>query len=655
MEKRTRIAVLLIALILGANLTFTAYTQKKRLQQQQARRAAEIADSLAKAPPPATIPPPDAAPPGVAAQTTPPAAGAGPGSGATAGAGAQPGALPAAPPETPSLFPVAAADAADLVIETPLQRIVLARAGGVVRSLQLQGFEVYDNGPVDLVPVGFREAGVGGLALRLRTPAGDLGLDAAAFEPEPGVFGADGVLRLDAGADARTVTLRATANGGGAIVKRYTFHPDQYVFDFTVAFEPGPALPRVDAYQLEWTTGMPITEGTAREDETRFRIAAAVGNDLVSKKTSDFKKAQSIQVPGDVHWACLQSKYFTVALIPAAPISGTTEMVGEARSHWIGMRLVQPTPWRGGGESYRVYAGPIDYDRIRALGVGLESTVELGWRWIRPISSAVLAFMEFLNKFIPNYGIIIIIVSVLAKLIFWPLTERSFRSMRRMQDMQPRMEEIRRRYKDDPRGMNEQMMAMYREQKINPVGGCMPMLVQMPMFFALFAALQSSVELRNAPFMGWIDNLAGPDVLARLPFSLPVIGNALSVLPFIMGATMVWQAKLTPSMGPQSGPQAAAMRQQAFLMRWIMPIMMTFFFYKMPSGLVIYWIVSTLMGIWQQWHINRKLGPPAQVVGVVAPKADGGGAGPATTRPQSLPAPQPRGRERSGRAGGRSA
>jgi YidC/Oxa1 family membrane protein insertase len=644
MEKRTQIAVLLIALILGANLTFTAYTQKKRLQQQQAKRAAEIADSLAQAPPPAAATPgaTQGEPTGVAAQSAPPAA----------GALAPPASQPVPPAATATLFPVAATDAGDLVVETPLQRVVLARSGGVVRSLQLHGFDVYDNGPVDLVPVGSREAGVGALALRLRTPAGDVALDAAAFEPEAGVFGADGVLRLDAGAQPLTVTLRATATGGGAIVKRFTFHPDQYAFDFGVAFEPGPALPRVDAYQLEWTTGMPITEGTAREDETRFRIAAAIGNDLVSKKTGDFRKTESIQVPGEVRWACLQSKYFTVALIPATPISGTMEMVGEARSHWIGMRLVQPTPWRGGGENYRVYAGPIDYDRIRALGVGLESTVELGWRWIRPISSAVVTFMKFLNRFIPNYGIIIIIVSVLAKLIFWPLTERSFRSMRRMQDMQPRMEEIRRRYKDDPRGMNEQMMAMYREQKINPLGGCMPMLVQMPMFFALFAALQSSIELRNASFFGWIDNLAGPDVLARLPFSLPVIGSAISVLPFIMGATMLWQAKLTPSMGPQTGPQAAAMRQQAFLMRWIMPIMMTFFFYKMPSGLVVYWIVSTLMGIWQQWHINRKLGPPATVVGVVAPKVDGGGP---AARAQSLPAPQPRGRERSGRAGGRSA
>src|SRR5262249_6577019 len=154
--------------------------------------------------------------------------------------------------------------------------------------------------------------------------------------------------------------------------------------------------------------------------------------------------------------------------------------------------------------------------------------VELGWRWIRPISSALLHFIAFLNRFVPNYGLVVIIVSALARLLFCPLTERSLRSMRRMQELQPRMDEIRRRCRGDPKGMNEQMMLMYREQKVNPVGGCVPMLVQMPMFFALFSALQSSIELRNAPFVGWIDNLAGPDVLFKLPFTLPLVGDHFS-------------------------------------------------------------------------------------------------------------------------------
>jgi YidC/Oxa1 family membrane protein insertase len=638
MEPRTRLAILLIALIMGGNLVYTAYTQKQRLREQELRRAAFVADSLAHLPPQVAQPAP-------ATQGQVPTAPAAPPAGAPGGASEAPASAVAA-----SGFPVATGlDGGDLVVETPLQRIVLSRRGGVVRSLQLRDFDVYGDGPVDLVPPRFLEGGRAGLGLALRTPDGELNLDRSRFDPAPGAFGADGVLRIAAGGPPRDVTLRCTAAAGGAIVKRFTFHPDRYTFDLALAAEPGPGLPRADSYALEWTTGMPVTEQSAREDESRFRVVVAVDDQRITKKSSDFRKTESITAPpGAVHFACLQSKYFTVALVPATAISGTTDLVGESKSHWIGVRVTQPAAWRAGADTYRVYAGPIDHDRLRELGVGLESTVELGWNWIRPISSAVLSFMNFLNRFIPNYGIIIVIVSVLAKLIFWPLTERSFRSMRRMQDLQPRMEEIRRRYKDDPRGMNEQIMAMYREQKVNPVGGCMPMLVQMPMFFALFSALQSSIELRNAPFFGWIDNLAGPDILATLPMQLPVIGNHLSVLPFIMGATMVWQSKLTPTPGLASGPQASAMRQQQFLMRWIMPIMMTFFFYKMPSGLVIYWIVSTTMGIWQQWHINRKLGP-APVVGVVPSRVE---APPPSPRTKRLAGPGGSAGERSGRAGG---
>lgn len=651
MENRTRLAVLLIALIMGANLTVTAYYQKKRAQENQVKRAAFVADSLASLPPA-------------------PAPGTAPGTASLPGATAAPGATATTPggvATTPTIgpdgaplvtdataapgFPVAGEDDGNLIVETPLQRFVLARAGGVVRSVQLANFSVYANGPVDLVPQAFQRGGAHALGLTLKTSSGEVSLDQARFDID-GDAGTGGTVRLAAGDRPRVITLRCVANGGGAVVKRFTFYPDQYTFDVEVAAEAGPGMPRIEAYSLEWTTGMPVTEQSPREDETRFRIVGGLDTDTVRKKATDFSKTESVTANGTIRYASLQNKYFSVAVIPAAPLHGTLDMLGQRKSHWVGMRLTQPAPWRSGSDSYRVYAGPTDPDLLRPFGVGLENTVELGWNWIRPISNAVLALMTFLSRFIPNYGVIIIIVSVLAKLLFWPLTERAFRSMRRMQDMQPRMEEIRRRYKDDPRGMNEQMMAMYREQKINPVGGCMPMLVQMPMFFALFSALQSSIELRNAPFISWIDNLSGPDILATLPTSLPVIGNHLSLLPFIMGGTMLWQAKLTPSMGG-SGPQAAAMRQQQFLMRWVMPIMMTFIFYKMPSGLVIYWIVTTLMSIWQQTHINRKLGPPV-TVGVVAKVENPGDkqrrnerlAGPGGSTAVAA-------RQRSGRASGR--
>jgi YidC/Oxa1 family membrane protein insertase len=574
MDSRTKIAILLVAVILAANLAITARFQKSRVQESRPRSQ----------PTPEVVRPETAAPPVIHSVPETPA--------------------PAVDVAGP--FAPAVPGEGDLVVETPLQRLRIARAGGVLRQIVLSRYEITSSKtPVDLT----RSAVPGGHALGIVLRGGGTSWDlsSARFEPQPGAFGTDGVLSLAAGSGARSFELRCAATGGGALVERFTIDPDRYDFGVELHLEPGPGLPNVEAYTLEWTTGMPVTESNSKEDEMRFRAVAALDGQVLRRRPGDFKRDSSQSFPGTLRWSCIQSKYFMVGLIPDSPQPGTLEIIGEPKSHWIGMRFTQPAAWRTGPEAYRIYAGPIAFDNVRSLGVGLESTVELGWRWIRPISGLLLHFMTFLNKFIPNYGVIILIVSVLAKLVFWPLTDRSMKSMRRMQDLQPRMEEIRRRYAGNAQEMNAQMMNLYREQRVNPVGGCMPILIQTPMFFALFSVLQSNIELRNAPFVGWIDNLAAPDVLAKLPFALPVIGDHFSLLPLLMGGTMIWQSVLGAAMSPPaaSGPMA----QQQFLMKWIMPIMMTFIFYRMPSGLVIYWIVNTLMSIAQQIQINRKLGP----------------------------------------------
>ena len=605
MDRRTQLAVVLIALVLGANLTYTAYHQKKNMALEQQHRAVATAESLAAHPAPVSA---AAAPAGI--------------SGAASGAlAAAPALTPAPAVEAVSTFPLATAADGEYSIETPLQTLRFSRTGGVLTEVSLHEYKMFSGGLVNLVPPPppgdtTRHA----LGLQVATPQGSRSLDAARFDAAPGDFDAAGVLRLAAGSGPRTIALRCDAGGAGAVVKRITVDPSRYDFEVGLEFETGAALPRVDSYTLEWTTGMPFTESNSKEDETRIRASADLDGQLVRKRALDFRKEESQSNVGTIRWANLQSKYFMVGLIPAKPFAGTAQTVGQAKTHWVGVRLTNPMPGHG-SETFRVYAGPIIYDKIRDLGVGLEATIELGYRWIRPISSALVHFIAFLNRFIPNYGIVIILVSVLAKLLFWPLTERSFRSMRRMQEMQPRMEEIRRRYKDDPKGMNEQMMRMYKEQKINPVGGCIPMVVQMPMFFALFSALQSSIQLRNAPFFGWIDNLAGPDVLFTFPATLPFIGNHFSLLPLLMGGSMMWQSHLTPA-AATGGGGGGAMAQQQMMMKWFMPIMMMVLFYKMPSGLVIYWIVSTMMSVWQQTHINRKFGR-APVLGVVNAKPEG--------------------------------
>jgi YidC/Oxa1 family membrane protein insertase len=604
MDRRTQIAVVLVALILGGNLLFSARYQRQRVEGQRARAAAQAESLAAVAPSPAvaTTPAPGAAAPtSGATDTTKPAT-----------------AAPALAQEGP--FAAAGDTAGVLVVETPLQRITIARAGATLQSLELPNFTLYES-PVHvnlIPPSAAASASKRALGVVLRSQGTAWNLAAARFDPEPGAFGPDGRLQLAAGSGPRTVTFRCAAAGGGAVVERFTFDPDRYDFGFELSTEPGPGMPAVESYTLEWSTGMAATEGEAKEDNDRFRALVAVDQQIVRKRAVDFRKTQSETSAGTIRWAGVQSKYFLVGFVPDKPQPGTVEMLGDAPSHWIGMRLAQPAPWRSGPDRYRIYAGPIEFDRLRAFGVGLESVQELGWRWIRPISGLLLHFMQFLNGFIPNYGVVILIVSALAKLAFWPLTERSMRSMRRMQDLQPLMEEVRRRYKDDPKAMNEQVMRLYREQKVNPVGGCMPILVQTPIFFALFSVLNSNIVLRNAPFIGWIDNLAGPDVLYKLPFALPFLGANVSLLPLLMGGAMIWQSQLGATMTPPNPNNPMA--QQQFMMKWLMPIMMTFIFYKMPSGLVLYWTVNTLLGIAQQVQINRKFGPAAAPAKALATK-----------------------------------
>ncbi|MFQ5600810.1 MAG: membrane protein insertase YidC, partial [Candidatus Krumholzibacteriia bacterium] len=417
-----------------------------------------------------------------------------------------------------------------------------------------------------------------------------------------------GTLRLAEGSGPRTITLRSAAEGGGAVLKHFTFDPERYEIRVDLELERGDGLAQIEGYRLLWTHSLESTEGNQKDDWASFQLAASAGRQVTRQGLrggffgGGASEDKSTSVVGELDWASMKSKYFVVAVIPESQKSGKATLIGNPKTHRMRFEIDQPFPWRGGPrETYRVYAGPIVYDRLANLGVGLEAVVELGWSWIRPFSRLVLTFMRFLHNFISNYGIIIIIVSVLSKLVFWPLSEKSFRSMREMQSVQPLMQEIRNRYKDDPQEMNRQVMALYKRRGVNPVGGCMPLVVQMPIFVALYAVLRSNIELRNAPFMLWIDNLAAPDVLFTMPFRLPGLGSDFSLLPLLMGAAMIWQSKMGSPMS-MSGPGA----QQQAMMKWLMPIVFIFIFYKMPSGLVLYWLVNTVLSVSQQLLINRK-------------------------------------------------
>jgi len=239
-----------------------------------------------------------------------------------------------------------------------------------------------------------------------------------------------------------------------------------------------------------------------------------------------------------------------------------------------------------------VFVGPKDIDKLEAFGHGLRRAVDLGR--FSFIALPMLQALRLLHRFTGNYGVAIILLTVLIKLLFYPLTKKSFESMRAMQKLQPEMAKIRERLQDKPEEMNREIMDLYKRHKVNPLGGCLPMILQLPVFFGLYSALQNAIELRHAPFIGWITDLSAPDRLGtiQLPF---VQYPGIPVLTLTMGVSMFVQQWMTPS--------AADPSQQRVMM--IMPLMFTYMFINFPAGLSLYWLANNLLTIAQQYSINR--------------------------------------------------
>jgi YidC/Oxa1 family membrane protein insertase len=216
------------------------------------------------------------------------------------------------------------------------------------------------------------------------------------------------------------------------------------------------------------------------------------------------------------------------------------------------------------------------------------------------LAKPCLWLLNYIYSVIPNYGVAIIILTILTKILLWPLGTKSYKSMSQMKKMQPLIQEIREKYKDDRKKMNEAVMGLHKTYGINPLGGCLPMVVQIPFFFALYRMLDQAIELRHAPFFGWITDLSAPDRLFNFGFSIPFMDPpyGIPVLTLVMGATMLWQQKMTPATGDPT---------QAKMMM-LMPVVFTFIFINFSSGLVLYWLVNNVLSIGQQIYTQKKFG-----------------------------------------------
>jgi len=333
-----------------------------------------------------------------------------------------------------------------------------------------------------------------------------------------------------------------------------------------------------------------------------FYTGQAASNEL--PETASYRSGEAVA------WVAAKNKFFVQLLAPDEASTSGCEM--HARRNLAVGRSVELSAVRIAAEfpekviqpgqsstlGLRYYVGPKKYAVLKALGNHQAEVMEFG-RWFGWICKLLLPTLNWLYAVIPNYGVAIILLTILVRILFWPLTHKSTVDMKKMQNLQPLIAELRAKYKDKPQKLNQETMALYKEHKVNPMSGCLPMVVQIPVFFALFTVLRSAIELRFAPFL-WIRDLseqeglfAGQGIFAMLPFV-----DCLNILPLIMTATTIWQQKLTPATGDQ--------QQQKMMM--LMPIFFLFLFYKMAAALVLYWTVSQLLAILQMVMQKRKSG-----------------------------------------------
>ena len=457
-----------------------------------------------------------------------------------------------------------------VTVETDLVRVELSNLGGVIRSWELKR---YNTAPPEVKPVQLVYQGgkfKGPLSLTVANADVDKMFREGLYNIEKDFT------KLDAAHPIGHVTMRfhnAAAQIG--VEKRLTFHHDSYLVDMSFAIEG-----MTESYDIGLGTNFGIVEWG--DGFIGLIGSASQVDNKVEKETPE----KELERKGTVQWVALQDKYFLSVLIPkegAAALAKTEE----PKVVSAGVRMA--ASGAVSSVALQLYAGPKEYDILRSLDAGLEDMIDFGWfiygSWtiVKSVAKPIFYVLRFIHDYVGNYGVTIILLTCMIKLLFVPLQYKSYKSMKMMRAIQPKIKEVQEKYKGDRDRLNKELMKLYRDQKVNPLGGFLPMFLQMPVFISLFNVLYMTIDLRQAPFMLWVTDLSLQD-----PFY---------VLPVLMGVTMFIQQKITPNtMDPT----------QAKIML-ILPVGMTFLFINFPAGLVLYWLTNNTLTITQQLVTDRFL------------------------------------------------
>ena len=382
------------------------------------------------------------------------------------------------------------------------------------------------------------------------------------------------------------------------IQKNITIYGNSYHIDLDFSVFGAKSLLLNDDYEISWINGLPSNEINISEEYTYSESYASMGGELESFDIDSEEKIRPVLMNGQTDWIAIRTKYFLSAIIPTNAktsgviFAGEGVKINDIIQRRYNTSIISDLQGQSIKDTYRIYMGPLDYSVLTDYENGLTDLImNHGWyeRTFRPISLLILRVFKFFQLFIPNYGIVIILFSILVKIVVYPLTKKSYKSMKEMSRVQPLLTELREKYKSDPQRLNKETMKLYKEHGINPLGGCLPMLLQLPLLGALFIVFRSTIQLRGASFIpGWIDDLSSADTIFTLPFSLPLYGDQFNILPILMAVTMMFQSKMT-----MQDPKQKAMV-------YLMPIFMLLIFNQFPSGLNLYYTMFNILTIFQQ-------------------------------------------------------
>lgn len=498
-------------------------------------------------------------------------------------------------------------DTSKFIVETPLYRATFTNLGAGPSQILLKDYETWDHKPVTMIKDTVGSAYSLGF---LSNENYNIETDKLVFEQ----ITSGNSVNL---AEGDTTQLRYALNISDQqrIVYTYKLNGSSHEMDLDIRFEGLERNIIGNTVEFGWESPLRFTEKDPFQDGTYASAYVYTGGEMEQLLlTEPDRKEQTYN--GTVDWVATRTKFFAQVIKSETPTDGALlvgELTGQTdnpNTNYNYRSYINADIPADGVAKFRLYTGPLSYNLLKKFDETAYDMVDVGYSWTRWFSDPLVRFIiipyfGFVADYM-NVGLAIILFAILIKLVLYPLTKKSYRSMAAMKELQPQMKEIQEKYKDDPQKQQKATMKLYKEAKVNPLGGCLPNLLQLPILITLWRFFQNSILIRQEEFL-WASDLSAPDYILSLPFSIPFIGDQIAGFVLLMSAAMVFQSKLTGGMGGPDGGGGMPGGMNMKAMQYIFPVMMLFIFNNFAAGLSLYYLIYNVVSIGQQLLIYRQM------------------------------------------------